>query len=114
MALVSERALKTLVEVEGESILNAAVERGKGIILALPHLGCWEMVGLYGADRMPMTSLYRPLRLGGLDQLVRSGRERNGATLVPTDASGIRSLYQALKRGELIAILPDQGARRWR
>jgi len=28
--------------------------------------------------------------------------------VVPTDASGIRALYQALGRGEAIAVLPDQ------
>jgi KDO2-lipid IV(A) lauroyltransferase len=55
-----------------------------------------------------MTSLYRPPRQAYLGKLIRQGRERAGASLVPTDAGGVRALYKALGRGELIAILPDQ------
>ena len=40
--------------------------------------------------------------------LVRAGRERSGATLVPTTPQGIGKLLKALKRGEQSLILPDQ------
>ena len=66
------------------------------------------MVGLYGSTHWPMTSLYRPPRQPALNEVMRHGRERAGAKLVPTDAGGIRALYKALGRGELVAILPDQ------
>jgi KDO2-lipid IV(A) lauroyltransferase len=40
-----------------------------------------------------------------------AARERFGATLVPADTAGVRALFKALRRGELLAILPDQEPR---
>ena len=104
----TSQVLALVREVSGGELLQQAMDRGKGVILAAPHLGAWEVVGLYASQRWPMTSLYRPPKLAGLSPLIRRGRERAGAKLVPTDAGGVRALYQALSRGELIAILPDQ------
>jgi Kdo2-lipid IVA lauroyltransferase/acyltransferase len=104
----------TLVrEVHGETFMRAAMAQGHGVILLTPHLGAWEMAGLYASLHYPITSLYRPPKLTRLEHFVRHGREHCGARLVPTDASGVRALFQALKRGEVAGILPDQdpGAR---
>lgn len=102
------RVLALVHDVEGVHLLEQARANGRGVVLAVPHLGCWEMVGLYCSAHYPMTSLYRPPRLAGFDTLMRRARQRLGATLVPTDARGVRALYQALARGDLCAILPDQ------
>jgi KDO2-lipid IV(A) lauroyltransferase len=103
-----QKVMPLVSEVSGEEVLKQAMAKGKGVILAIPHLGAWEMVGLYGSSHWPMTSLFRPPRQPALNDIMRKGRERAGAKLVPTDAGGIRALYKALGRGELIAILPDQ------
>ncbi len=103
-----ERTLELVRQVSGETHLRDALARGKGAILAVPHLGAWEMIGLYCSARYPMTSLYRPPRMAAMDALVRHGRERLGAKLVPVDAGGVRALYQALAKGELVGMLPDQ------
>jgi KDO2-lipid IV(A) lauroyltransferase len=100
------RALVT--QVSGEDEVKRLLAAGRGLIVAVPHLGAWEMVGLYCAMHYPMTSLYRAPRLAELDTLMRQARERFGSTLVPTDQRGIRALYKALGRGALVAILPDQ------
>jgi KDO2-lipid IV(A) lauroyltransferase len=92
----------------GEEIVRAHMRAGKGMILAAPHLGAWEMVGSYVSMNYPMTSLYRPPRMPEMNDIMRRARERLGAHLMPADASGIRALYKALDRGELVAILPDQ------
>ncbi|MGA7802275.1 MAG: lysophospholipid acyltransferase family protein, partial [Gammaproteobacteria bacterium] len=103
-----QRVMPLVREIVGEAVMEQAVAQGKGVILATPHLGSWEMSGLYAAVRFGITSLYRPPRMAELDSLIRGARERTGAHLVPTDAGGIRALYQALGRGEVIGILPDQ------
>lgn len=103
-----ERVMPLIREIVGEETMEQAIAQGRGVILATPHLGSWEMSGLYAAVRFGITSLYRPPRMAELDHLIRSARERTGARLVPTDAGGIRALYQALGRGEVIGILPDQ------
>lgn len=107
-----KRVLALVKSVSGEELLVQAMAKGKGVILAAPHLGAWEVVGVYCSTLWPMTSLYRPPRLSGLDELIRQSRERAGAKLVATDASGVRALYKALGRGELIGILPDQDPER--
>jgi KDO2-lipid IV(A) lauroyltransferase len=97
-----------VAQVSGEDEVKRLLARGRGLIVAIPHLGAWEMVGLYCSMHYPMTSLYRAPRLAELDTLMRHARERFGSTLVPTDQRGIRALYKTLGRGALVAILPDQ------
>ncbi len=98
-------------EVVGEHHLKDALEAGRGVILAVPHLGNWEVVGLHCSARHPMTSLYRPPRMAALDDLIRTARQRHGATLVPTNAGGVRKLLRALQENHVTAILPDQDPR---
>lgn len=93
--------------VAGEEALAAAVRQKQGAILITPHLGAWEMAGLYYSSRYPLTILYRPSRLG-LDDLSRQGRGRLGGHVVATDTKGLRVLLTALHRGEVLGILPDQ------
>ncbi|MEJ2141422.1 MAG: lysophospholipid acyltransferase family protein [Gammaproteobacteria bacterium] len=103
-----QRVLNTIIKVNGEECLKEAFESGKGVILAFPHLGNWELLSLYCASRYPMTTLYQPPKLQQLDNMVRHGRERTGARLVATDNTGVKALLTALKNGEMIGILPDQ------
>lgn len=106
-----ERVDNLIQEVHGEQLLEAGLERGKGVILVAPHLGNWEMIGAYVAPRHPMTNMYKPPRSAWLGQVIRQGRERFDQKLAPTDVSGIKILFQALKKNEIIGILPDQDPR---
>lgn len=98
-------------EIEGWDVARAAHARGKGLIIVTPHLGCFEMVGLFMAQRLPITSLYRPPRLAWLEPLMLAGRGRWKAVLAPANLRGVRMLYKALGRGEAVGVLPDQAPR---
>lgn len=103
------KTLRGLIRrVSGVDKVKKAMAGGKGLILALPHLGAWEMIGLWGSLNFPMTSLYRTPPMSQMGRLMRAARERFGARLVSADNTGIRALYKALGRGEMVAILPDQ------
>lgn len=105
----AERLLPLLVEdAEGVEAVDAAVRAGRGALLATPHLGSWEMAGHFGAARWGIVNLYRPPRLAAMDRLIREGRQRLGAQLATTDAKGVRRLFEALARGGVVGILPDQ------
>lgn len=93
--------------VAGEEALAAALNGKQGTILITPHLGAWELAGLYYSSRYPLTILYRPSRLG-LDAISRRARGRLGGQVAATDAGGLRALLTALRRGEALGILPDQ------
>ena len=102
-----------LVQWDGVEHFESALDAGKGVILALPHLGCWEMIGQslaerYGPTRGPLVALYRPARKAWLAPLVASSRDRPGLKAVPTSVAGVRSLIRVLRGGGYTAILPDQ------
>jgi KDO2-lipid IV(A) lauroyltransferase len=93
---------------DGEELLRQQLAQGRGVIVAIPHLGNWELHAHYLAAIAPFTALCRPPRQAVLDDIIKSGRSRSGATLVPTSVQGVKSLYSALRAGEIVAILPDQ------
>ncbi|MGA2550997.1 MAG: lysophospholipid acyltransferase family protein [Burkholderiaceae bacterium] len=96
----------------GWSWVDAARERGRGIIFLTPHLGCFEVTAQFFAlntpDRAPMTVLYRPPRKTALRPIIELGRSRTNLRPAPADLSGVRQLLRALKRNEAIGLLPDQ------
>ena len=103
-----DEVLSSIKECHGWEHFEAAHARGKGVVIATPHLGCFELLSLYIAARLPMTSMYRPPRWKFLDVLMHQGRERGQTKLAATDMGGVRQLLKALKRGETIGVLPDQ------
>ncbi|MHA7833375.1 MAG: lysophospholipid acyltransferase family protein [Algiphilus sp.] len=79
-----------------------------GAIVLCPHIGSWELAGMFCAAHGGITSLYKP-QPGALDTLILHGRQRLGARLVSSDGgAGVRALLMALRRGERVGILPDQ------
>ena len=99
-----DKTLGLITQVSGNEWLEQAFAEKRGVILLSPHLGCWELIGLY----RPMLCLYRPPRMQQLDSMLRKARTRNDTRLAATDVKGVRSILQELKRGGMTGILPDQ------
>ena len=97
-----------LVACDDWGVAEAAQRAGKGLIFLTPHLGCFEISALYGAQRLPLTVLYRLPKRAGLEAIMRAGRARGQLRLAPASIQGVRLLYKALRRGEAIGVLPDQ------
>lgn len=91
-------------EVRGAAYLRRPP--GKGLIVLSPHIGAWELAGQHLARQGPTAIFYKPQKY--LDALILAARRRNGATLAPITAKGIRVLVEALERGDYVGILPDQ------
>jgi KDO2-lipid IV(A) lauroyltransferase len=106
---LGERDIKRLIRrISGARHLVAAMRAGNGLILAAPHMGAWELVGLYCSMHYPITGLFRPLSESHKGGIPCRARQRFGARMVAADSSGIRALYRAIKRGEMVWIMPDQ------
>jgi KDO2-lipid IV(A) lauroyltransferase len=103
-----DQVLSSVQACHGWEHVEAAYACGKGVIILTPHLGCFEIIGLYVPARMPLTSMYRPPKLAWLDEVMCEGRRRGQMQLARTDVGGVRTLFKALKRGEAICLLPDQ------
>lgn len=94
--------------IHGRELLDEARAEGRGVIVLAPHFGNWEVLNFWLSSHFPFTAMYEPPKIAALDPLIRHGRERMGASLVPTNSRGVASLLKALKRSEAVGILPDQ------
>ncbi len=88
--------------------LEACWPPGRGLLVAAPHLGNWELCSLFLNRHHRVHNLYRPPRQPWLEPLLVELRERTGARSLPADASGLRFLLRSLRQGRLVGILPDQ------
>ena len=98
---------KKITKINGEDTLLAALEQKAGVILLIPHIGNWEILGRHSSRYAPMTSLYKQQKNPALENFIKQGREASGSALVPTNTKGVAALLKALRRNELTAILPD-------
>jgi len=99
---------RQIVEIEGEAHLYKALEREKGLLVLAPHLGNWEVVAPFLARYARLTALYQPPKQAALDKLMLRGRTKDNIDMAPTNRRGVSQLLKALKRGEIVGILPDQ------
>ncbi|NDL71594.1 lysophospholipid acyltransferase family protein [Vreelandella alkaliphila] len=103
-----EKVAASILSVHGRDKLDSARAEGRGVIVLAPHFGNWEVLNFWLSSHFPFTAMYEPPKIIGLEPVIRHGRERMGASLVPTNARGVAALLKALKRSEAIGILPDQ------
>ncbi len=103
-----DKLLEKLVSVEGEDLLKTAWQAGDGVILLMPHFGCWEFLSTYLGNTYPISALYDPPNVQALEDSIVAARQRQGAKMHATNASGLRNLMRGLKSGDLVVLLPDQ------
>lgn len=103
LALIRER--------HGEALFDAALASGRGLIVAAPHHGNWELLNQWLATRTPLAILYKPpeSRVGeAFLRRVRADAEEGRVTQVRAEGPGIRQLFRTLRDGGVVGILPDQ------
>lgn len=103
----NEKNISRIHHIHGREILDAALAEQKGVVLVVPHFGTWEVMNAWVAQHTAMTIMYKPVKNPAADQFVRNARSREQANLVPTDESGVRQIFKALKQGGTTVILPD-------
>ncbi|TVP57278.1 MAG: lipid A biosynthesis acyltransferase [Halomonadaceae bacterium] len=103
--------LSLIKEVEGQHLVDEALAEEKGLLLLAPHLGCWELAGLYFSCRFSMAALYEPPHVAELEAYMSKVRSRSGSELVRADRRGVLRLFTILREGGVVGILPDQNPR---
>src|SRR5467141_2237023 len=93
--------------IDGREHLDAALSKGRGAIMAVPHMGSWDMAGSYAgalgygisavADRFP----------GSLNEAVVATRQRFGVNVIMLGRAAVRSLTEALRANHIVALLCD-------
>ena len=102
-------ALDMVREVRGVELFDQALAAGKGLIIAAPHLGCWELLNFWLCSRTPIAIAYRPPRRPEIEPLLIAARGALAAEQVRAEgAAGVRALFKRLRSGGVVGILPDQ------
>ncbi|MBN8481759.1 MAG: lipid A biosynthesis acyltransferase, partial [Xanthomonadales bacterium] len=86
------RALALVRDVRGLEHLDAALAAGRGLIVAAPHLGCWELLNFWLAARTPLAIVYRPPRNPEVEPFLRAARGAVEVEQVRAEGAGVRTL----------------------
>jgi phosphatidylinositol dimannoside acyltransferase len=101
---LAQEEIPRVAEAAGVEHLAGALRAGRGVILVLPHLGCWDVAAaLASAAGLPITIVTED---GWGARLVAGSRRRPGVRLAPRERS-LRPLLRALGRNEAVALLAD-------
>jgi KDO2-lipid IV(A) lauroyltransferase len=110
MPQLSREDVDRMVTVEGEENLCRAFEAGKGVLLITGHFGNWEFMARWlTMHGYPLNVVARDARDPAATKLMADTRQGNGAQVLYRGNSA-RGILQALKKNQIVALLPDQNA----
>lgn len=105
-------SLALIREQHGVELFDAAIAAGRGVIVAAPHYGNWELLNRWLAAHTPLAILYAPPESKVGDAFLRLVRADDAnadrVTQVRAEGPGVRQLFKILKDGGVVGILPDQ------
>ncbi len=103
--------IERLIDVEGRENLADALAGGKGVLVFSAHIGNWEIgssvISKAGATSVIARALDNPL----FDRALLEFREGMGARIIYKQQAA-KKVLQALRNGEIVAILVDQNVLR--
>ena len=106
------RNLGAIRETHGTALFDAALAAGRGLIVAAPHHGNWELLNQWLAARTPLAILYAPpdseVGEAFLNRVRANAADPGRVTQVRAEGPAIRQLIKRLKDGGVVGILPDQ------
>ena len=107
MGSLTPAELLERITIDGLDHLDASLARGRGAIMAVPHMGSWDMAGSYAgalgyriaavADRFP----------GSLNDAVVETRQKFGIQVITLGRSSVRAIIDALAANSIVALLCD-------
>ena len=100
--------LALLRECHGQDLYAAALASGRGVIVAAPHFGNWELLNQWLSSRGPFAFVYAPPESAVGDAFLRRVRGADNIKQVRAEGPAVRQLWKVLKDGGTVAILPDQ------
>lgn len=107
-----EQVAALVKELDGWTQIERLRAEGRPLLFVTPHLGGYDIAGRYLWSRLPIMAMYRPHKLGWLDEVIREGRNRgaapDGTNVAPATMAGVRMLLRHLRKGGCTVILPDQ------
>lgn len=93
----------------GREHLEKAFAEGRGVIMAIPHLGGWDFGGAWmAAEGFKPLAVAEILEPPQLFEWFTAWRRRLGVEVVPADASAGTALLEALREGRTVGLVSDR------
>jgi KDO2-lipid IV(A) lauroyltransferase len=93
----------------GQSLFDAGLDRGKGLILVLPHTGNFDVSGIWLVGYQGrFTTVNERLRPESLYQRFVGYRESLGFEILPTGGGAYRVLMERLRANKIVCLLADR------
>lgn len=103
----SVERIEARLQIEGWDLVEAAAERGQGVMFVSGHVGNWELLNLFISSRLPLATLYRKPDQPALDVFICRPRQRFGGSVVPGGSPALRGMLAQLRRGQAVAVAAD-------
>jgi len=104
-----ERILADSYWESGDGFLREAWQQGKGVVLAIPHIGSWEWGGsMLGLTMAPMVAVAEVVEPPSLFEWFKQTRERIGINVEPLDRNVSSRLMHHLRDGRIVGLLCDR------
>lgn len=100
--------LRLVRQVHGRDLFEQALADGRGLIVAAPHHGNWELLAVFLASRAPLTLVFRVPEKKSGEAFLRLARRGPNLQLVAAEANAMRPLWKAVKSAGMAIITPDQ------
>ena len=93
----------------GKSLIDAALERGKGLVLALPHTGNFDVSGIWLVNYSgTFTTVAEKLKPESLYQRFFDYRESLGFEILPSEGGAYRLLMERLRANKIVCLVADR------
>lgn len=104
---LSPEELAGRMSYDGREHLDAALAQGRGAIMAVPHMGSWDMAGSFAASLGYSVSAVAEKFPGSLNDAVVATRQRFGLNVITLGRSAVRAITHALETNGVVALLCD-------
>ena len=95
--------------IDGLEHIKEALDEGKGAILALPHVGGWEVGGSWFVRQgFPLTAVVETLKPPELFGWFVNLRASQGFKVVPLNRAAGMAVVRALRANEIVALVSDR------
>ena len=109
LPLLNSKQIQSGVSIDGFEHIESGLKLGKGVILALPHLGGWEWSGRWLIQRgHRLNAVVEKLESPRLFEMFLQLRRKYGVQVIPLDDNAGVAVQQALARNEIVALLSDR------
>lgn len=92
-----------------EHLVKEAIDYGRGLMVVTAHFGNWEMLGSWIATLgYPMNFFVAVQHNPYIDKMVTKFRREMGVEIITPTRGGVRAVFKALKKNQIVGIAADQ------